>query len=59
VHAATAIRSSGPGLRRLRAGQEPDECVAACLLPLRDGKIVRVDFYWDRDEAIEAAGLPG
>lgn len=26
---------------------------------LRDGKIVRMKFYWDREEALEAVGLRG
>ena len=28
------------------------------LLTLRDGRIVRYDTYWNRAEALEAAGLP-
>ena len=28
------------------------------MITLRDGKIVRVDSYWDRAEALKAAGLP-
>jgi ketosteroid isomerase-like protein len=35
----------------------PTEHELGDLCTLRDGKIVRVDFYWDRPEAFKAAGL--
>ncbi|MGZ5354769.1 MAG: nuclear transport factor 2 family protein [Solirubrobacterales bacterium] len=37
----------------------PTEHELGELFTVRDGKIVRVDFYWDRAEAFEVAGLKG
>jgi ketosteroid isomerase-like protein len=37
----------------------PTESETANILWLRDGKIVRMELFWDRDAALEAAGLDG
>jgi len=37
----------------------PTEHELGELITLHDGRIVRVDFYWDRAEAFEVAGLEG
>ena len=46
--------------RHIARGKEsgvPIEHEIGDLFTLRDGKIVRYDSYWNRAEALEAAGL--
>ena len=40
-----------------RASGAPIREQTAQVMTVRDGKITRQDFYADRDEALEAAGL--
>jgi len=42
--------------RGRRSGAETSQDVGT-LLTLRDGKIVRWEYYWDRPEAVKAAGI--
>ena len=48
-------------LTRLKAtGAESDvrvELLGAAIYSFRDSKIARIDFYYDREQALEAAGL--
>jgi ketosteroid isomerase-like protein len=43
--------------RGKRSGADISQEVGT-LLTLRDGKIVRWEYYWERAEALEAAGMP-
>jgi ketosteroid isomerase-like protein len=43
--------------RGKRSGADISQEVGT-LLTLRDGKIVRWEYYWERAEALEAAGIP-
>ena len=36
----------------------PIEASTANVIVMRDGKIVRFELFWDRDEAVAAGGLP-
>jgi ketosteroid isomerase-like protein len=36
----------------------PIEAETANVIVVRNGKIVRFELFWDRDEALEAAGFP-
>jgi ketosteroid isomerase-like protein len=42
--------------RRERGDMDVDELVGT-LLTLRDGLIVRWEYYWERADALEAAGV--
>jgi ketosteroid isomerase-like protein len=42
--------------RGARSGAEISQDVGA-LLTLRDGLIVRWEYYWERSDALEAAGI--
>jgi ketosteroid isomerase-like protein len=42
---------------RGRASGAPADWYLAVIFTLRDGKVVRAEEYFDRDEALEAAGL--
>jgi ketosteroid isomerase-like protein len=49
------VHLSGRG----RESSVPISGEGANLVTLRDGLIVRFELFWGRDEAFEAAGLPG
>ena len=42
---------------RLRASDSEVQAVAGSVWTIRDGKIVRIEFHADREQALEAAGL--
>ena len=43
---------------RMRGSDAEVDLIGASLWTLRDRKVSRIDFYADRDQALEAAGLP-
>ena len=47
----TRLNATGTG------SDVPVELLGAALYSFRDSKIARIDFYYDRDQALEAAGL--
>jgi ketosteroid isomerase-like protein len=47
----TRLKATGTG------SDVPVELLGAAIYSFRDGKIARIDFYYDRDQALEAAGL--
>jgi ketosteroid isomerase-like protein len=49
----TRLNATGTG------SNAPVELLGAAIYSFRDGKIARIDFHYDRDQALEAAGLSG
>ncbi len=47
----TRLKATGAG------SDAPVELLGAAIYSFRDGKIARIDFYYDRDQALEAVGL--
>jgi ketosteroid isomerase-like protein len=47
----TRLKATGTG------SDVPVELLGAAIYSFRDSKIARIDFYYDRDQALEAAGL--
>ncbi len=47
----TRLKATGAG------SDAPVELLGAAIYSFRDGKIARIDFYYDRDQALETAGL--
>lgn len=47
----TRLNATGTG------SDAPVELLGAAVYSFRDGKIAGIDFYYDRDHAVEAAGL--
>jgi ketosteroid isomerase-like protein len=44
---------------RLRGSDSEVEAIGASIWTLREGKIARIEFYADRKDALEAAGVAG
>jgi ketosteroid isomerase-like protein len=51
ILALTRLNATGTG------SDAPVELLGAAIYGFRDSKIARIDFYYDRDQALEAAGL--
>ena len=49
------VRFTGEG----RASGAPAEFAMAHVCTLRDGRLIRLETFWDRQEALAAAGLTG
>ena len=47
----TRLKATGTG------SEVPVELLGAAVYSFSDGKIARIDFYYDRDQALKAAGL--